>query len=80
MLKDIVIRTESGFKVKKVSEEKMDREDKKFEKAFSDGVFAVPSTQKPNYRFQDLYNYALKKGVTPEQLGDEEWQMFKSDE
>lgn len=81
VLKDIGIRTEKGFKVKRVSEENIEHGMEEFERAFPDGVFTEYVSPKniPHYRYRDLYNYCLQKSITPEQLSDEEWEKFRSD-
>ncbi|WP_245590425.1 hypothetical protein [Aneurinibacillus terranovensis] len=76
---DILIPTNKGYTVKKVSDKMIRRELEQFDNAFPNGVYAVPRNPKePRVKVRALHEYCKAKGITPEELSEQEMNRFLS--
>lgn len=74
---DVLMPTKTGYNIKKVGENEMMNQIKKFDNSFPDGVFAIPRTSKePRVKVRALHDYYKEKGVTPTELSDAELERF----
>ncbi|MFC0186740.1 hypothetical protein ACFFJY_00500 [Fictibacillus aquaticus] len=47
-----------------------------FEEGFPDGIYTEPQPSDPKLKVKAMYEYCDKKGITPEELSEEEMQQF----
>lgn len=74
---EVLIPTEKGYTIKKVGENDMISQIKKFDKGFPDGIFAMPRpSREPRVMVRALHDYCKLKGVTPEKLSESEMERF----
>lgn len=53
------------------------KEMEEFEEGFPDGVYTAPSSpNEPRIKVRDLYQYCREKGVSPNELSQEEAERF----
>jgi hypothetical protein len=72
----VLERTERGLRVRRVSEHDMKKDLQHFDDAFTDGVFTVGRPKKPRAKLRPMLAYCKEKGITPDELTPEEWQLF----
>lgn len=63
--------------MRRVTDEMRRYEDKQFDDAFPDGVFAVPrDPREPRVKIRALHQYCKETGKTPQELTEKEMQKF----
>lgn len=72
-----LIPTDKGYTIKKVGENDMISQIKKFDNGFPDGVFAIQRPSKePRVKVRALHDYCKIKGITPDKLSRSEMERF----
>lgn len=76
-LKDVVIPTRRGIKVKKVRVGKLNNRNDFFDDSFPDGVFVKPrDNHRPRTKLRPMLRYCKEHGKNPEELTKEEIEQF----
>lgn len=74
---DVLVPTNKGYTIKKVSDTMLRKQVEEFDNAFPDGVFAFPPNPKePRVKVRALGEYCKEKGIKPNELSKEEMSQF----
>lgn len=76
-LKDVLLPTKRGLKVKKVRVNILNEEHDLFDDSFPNGVFIEPrNPQKPRTKLRPMLKYCEERGKSPSELTEEEIRKF----
>lgn len=76
-IKDVLLPTNKGIRVRKVRVTALSEENDFFDDAFPNGVFIEPrNPQKPRTKLRPMLNYCKEHGKSPSELTAEEIKKF----